>query len=134
MVSVASANQPPAFDDGVMGCRVRDVRALALAVCEAAPEVVIDQAEDLRRRLLEQELMLRYEADLSGVPVNRVEAALASTRAAAHVLEAISAALSIEMERQDWIATQVVRFATRLIETAAAQLVTVDPMAAWALH
>lgn len=117
-----------------MGCRVRDVRALALAVCEAAPEVVIDQAEDLRRRLLEQELMLRYEADLSGVPVNRVEAALASTRAAAHVLETISAALSIEMERQDWIATQVVRFATRLIETAAAQLVTVDPMAAWALH
>lgn len=134
MVSVAPAIQPSDLVHGVMGRRVRDVRALALVVREAAPEVVIDQAEDLRRRLLEQELSLRHEAGVSSVPGNRVEAALASTRAAAHVLETISEALSIEIERQDWIATQVVRFATRLIETAAAQLVTVDAMDTWALH
>ncbi|MCW4600228.1 hypothetical protein ON003_00325 [Janibacter hoylei] len=84
--------------------------------------VILDQAEDLRRRLLEQETLLRAEADLQGVVPSRVEAALTSTRAAAHALETISSALPGELDQQRWIARHVARFASRLIDAAQEQL------------
>ena len=87
-----------------------------------ALSVVIDQAEDLRRRLLEQETLVRAEADVDGVPPARVEAALTSSRAAAHVLGTISTAVEIELEQQRWVAGQVARFAGRLIDAAQHQL------------
>lgn len=84
--------------------------------------MVIDQAEDLRRRLLEQEILVRAEADVEGLAPSRVEAALTSTRAAAHVLETISTAVAGELEQQQWVASHVVRFAARLIDSAQEQL------------
>lgn len=113
---------PPAAPIGVMGCRVTEVRALAVTARTGAPAVVIDQAEDLRRRLLEQEILVRAEADVEGVAPARVEAALAATRAAAHVLETISTAVVGELEQQRWAASHVVRFAGRLIDSAQEQV------------
>ena len=52
----------------------------------------------------------------------RGEAALTSTRAAAHVLETISTAVAGELEQQQWVASHVVRFAARLIDSAQEQL------------
>jgi len=105
-----------------MACRSRELQALAEVAQSGALTVVIDQAEDLRRRLLEQETLVRAEADMDGVPPARVEAALTSTRAAAHVLATISRAREIELDQQRWVAGQVARFAGRLIDAAQHQL------------
>ena len=107
---------------GVMACRSTELRVLAEVARSGALMVVIDQAEDLRRRLLEQETLVRAEADVDGVPPARVEAALTSSRAAAHVLGTISTAVEIELEQQRWVAGQVARFAGRLIDAAQHQL------------
>ena len=107
---------------GVMACRSTELRVLAEVARSGALTVVIDQAEDLRRRLLEQETLVRAEADVDGVPPARVEAALTSTRAAAHVLATISRAREIELDQQRWVAGQVARFAGRLIDAAQHQL------------
>lgn len=120
------ATTPPAAPAGVMGCRSREIRALAETARRGTSSVIIDQAEDLRRRLLEQETLVRAEADLEGVSAVRVEAALTSTRAAAHVLETISTSVAGELEQQRWVASQVVRFAGRLIDSAQAQLHAAD--------
>lgn len=105
-----------------MACRSTELGVLAEVARAGALSVVIDQAEDLRRRLLEQETLVRAEADVDGVPPARVEAALTSSRAAAHVLGTISTAVEIELEQQRWVAGQVARFAGRLIDAAQHQL------------
>lgn len=118
-VAITASSAAPV---GVMGSRVVEAQALAESARAGAPAVVIDQAEDLRRRLLEQEILVRAEADVEGLAPSRVEAALTSTRAAAHVLETISTAAAGELEQQQWVASHVVRFAARLIDSAQEQL------------
>lgn len=116
---VSAALTPSAAAPGVMACRAVEARALVDSARTGTSAVVIDQAEDLRRRLLEQETLVRAEADVDGVAPSRVEAALTSTRAAAHVLETISTAV---VGDQQWVACHVVRFAARLIDSAQEQL------------
>jgi hypothetical protein len=121
----AAATTPeasPVSFAGIMGCRSSEATALVETTREASVAVIIDQAEDLRRRLIEQEALVRAEADLHGVPAARVEASLTSTRAAAHALETISGAVGGELEQQRWVARHVARFAVRLIESALEQL------------
>lgn len=124
MVSTAATTPEAAlvWFAGVMGCRSCEAKDLVETTREASVEVIIDQAEDLRRRLIEQEALVRAEADLHGVPTSRAEAALTSTRAAAHALETISSAVGAELEQQRWVARHVARFALRLIESAHEQL------------
>lgn len=110
-----------AHPEGALAERVTDVRALAAAVRHERAGVVVDQADDLRRHLIEQEHQVRVEAMTAGVPATRIEAAVTSTRAASHVLETLAGALSSELEDRSG-AAEVVRFASRFLESAQSML------------
>ncbi len=103
-------------------------REVELLTFQDDHRVLIDRAEDLRRRLLEEDATLRWVARRAGVSWPSVESALVSIRAAAHVLDTISSALAEETDQN--AAGPVIQMAARFMMSAE-QMMTQETTRSW---